>query len=254
MMRLLAEIALNLVNRAEHDNLDEVRLVLSTMMEPYTCCCFHPPPSRESRTSDIHIFAPSLQVVETILETVNDILDVDIETILESQEQNETSTEILDTLEVLSEKIGENAENGKPTEIKKSNIGISAKRIENTDSDKWIFSRETNSKLSVAIGNASARSENYLAFIKLPRRALRAKESIVSFTYRNDALFLRGDNSGTTSGSKKNKSRVNSVILSARVGNRTISNLKNPVILEFEKKYIKGDNSNPSCVFWKRGN
>lgn len=186
---------------------------------------------------------------------MNDILDIDVNEIIESQEEGGTSSELLDALEVLSEKAAESAVDGKPIRIEKRNIGISSRRIDNVDKDAWIFSKDTKSKLSVTISDSSSSSteKDYVAFIKLPRRILRSKDPIVSFTYRNNALFLRSEEASLTSSGLKKKSRVSSVILSASIGNRTISNLKNPILLEFEKKDNKTAIEKASCVFWKRG-
>ncbi|XP_057295381.1 uncharacterized protein LOC130623866 [Hydractinia symbiolongicarpus] len=182
------------------------------------------------------------EVLNDIVNIADSLIDVEPRTLVQSQRNHNTSTSILNSLDILAETISDisNASNI-AINISTKNVGFSV--VKSTRTNITIQSRERNGTMDVVIGDTTQKLGKLLVTIAIPEEAFKEEEGMVySYSFKKNSFFLREK--------KNNKLIVQSVILSASIRNTKVDNLITPVELKFKKIKLPSHDGNHSCQFW----
>ena len=194
------------------------------------------------------------QITENVMTTISNIIESDHDIITKSQESFESSTTILQSLDIIAERLGEISINQSVSITDdKPNIAMAVQQYNEIDAvDLYIVGVETsNDTLSVHFQRDSNNTNIVLASAKVPAQIFKSNKIIYSFLFRNDILFQTGKKQQLST-----RSIISSKILSVTVAKKKIVNLTSPVIFTFKKseenlsteeKYSVIENV---CAYW----
>lgn len=189
------------------------------------------------------------EVLNDIVNIADSLIDVEPHTLVQSQRNHDTSTSILNSLDILAETISDisNATNI-AINISTKNVGFSV--VKSTRTNVTIQSSERNGTMDVVIGDTTQKLGKLLVTIAIPEEAFKEEEGMVySYSFKKNSFFLR-DLNAVDFKKKNNKLIVQSVILSASIRNTKVDKLVTPVKLKFKKIKFPSADGNHSCQFW----
>eukprot|EP00111_Clytia_hemisphaerica_P019681 TCONS_00058085-protein len=185
--------------------------------------------------------ASSTEVAENVIATVDGVLDTDEEILIESNEQMSTSSNILSQLDTLAlnQPATENA-----TVIQRRNIGFGILRPDSTTPiliKSLTDSNSNSTQFSITQTNETP-DETVDASIILPAEVVgkATNRPIYSYLFKKPSFFL----------SKNGNLFIQSMVLSASVGDVTIRNLTDPVKLGFQTKKPNVTGLVNTCKFY----
>ena len=189
------------------------------------------------------------QVTDNVLEVIDDLLNINEDLLIEANQDFNTSSKILSQLETLAQN-QQLLSFGDSKVIEKSKLALAVIKPIPVKPVRFYAPRSesSNTHLTVNQDDSAATNRIHDASIYLPIEVISkvASDSIYSYVFRSDKLFLNGK----IDANSVNASIVQSFILSASVGDQRISDLTEPVEMIFTKIITQNVTGETKCMFW----
>lgn len=187
----------------------------------------------------------------------SNILDVPPDFMKRSELEDNSATKLLNNLDVLALKIGDtfNKQNNSLS-VAKQNIAFRV--LLANQSDTTLYSTAPANQNGSISASDDNKERELLGSVFLPKSAFSdSNEIITSVTHLKPTLFVKkNDDKNEFKNDVKNEgssrdAEVQSAVIAVSIGNKTISSLRQPVVLKFKKTSNHRDSKDRSlCVFW----
>ena len=179
-------------------------------------------------------------ITENILDVTDKLLETSQQVVIKSNDKYNTSSTFLRILDAVALYIASNS-TGQQKVFRKQNIALA---IQNKSKSFTLVAKDESNLLDIQSVDGEVLNQTSAAKLFIPQSLLKKadRSQVYSYVYRSGLLFSQPFGNNT----------LHSIIISASVPGRKISNLVDPVVITFQNKnqFKPRKNQISTCQFW----
>ena len=179
-------------------------------------------------------------ITENILDVTDKLLETSQQVVIKSDDKYNTSSTFLRILDAVGQYIASHS-TGQQKVFRKQNIALA---IQNKSKSFTLVAKDESNLLDIQSVDGDVVNQTSVAKLFIPQSLLKKanRTQVYSYVYRSGLLFSQPFENKT----------LQSIIISASIPERKISNLVDPVVITFQNKnqFKQRNNRVSTCQFW----